>query len=424
MKKQKVFYGWWVVLGCIVITCTMVPLIMSLSNKFLIQITEELNITRSAFTLANTILQSLGIFLSPIVARKLAKGNMRKIQSFSIIGFVLAYGSYAFAQNVFHLYISAFLVGIFYLNATLIPVSMMITNWFIKKRGLAMSLAMSGIGLGGVIFSPVVTFFLTNYGWRKTYLFMALIVLILALPTALFILKKKPEDMGLQAYGRDEEEANIKKSTKVSQGLLISTEDSKKKVFFWIILFAMLTNGIINSGSLGHFPPALEEMHGPTVQAAIISLYSFIGIFGKLAIGWIDDKFGTIVSTTVGCVTFALAFVFMLLGTNATLLYPMALFFGLGNAIGTVTPPLITSAVFGADRYGEVYGIVNSATQVGLSIGSLFIASIYDASGSYTAAWIILFVITIITYSGWICSYVLSRKYSDCTTDKREASTC
>ena len=181
-KNSKIFYGWWVVLGCVLITTTMVPPIMSLSNKFLIQVTTEMNISRGAFTLANTIVQGLGIFISPIVSKNLAKGNMRKIQSISIIGFVLAYASYSLAKSPIHLYMSSFFVGLFYLNSTLIPVSMMVTNWFVEKRGIAMSVTMAGIGLGGTIFSPIVTNLLQNYGWRHTYLIMAGIILVVALP--------------------------------------------------------------------------------------------------------------------------------------------------------------------------------------------------------------------------------------------------
>ena len=61
MEKKKIHYGWYIVIGCLLITCTMVPPIMALSNKFLIQVTEELGLSRSGFTLANTILQGLGI---------------------------------------------------------------------------------------------------------------------------------------------------------------------------------------------------------------------------------------------------------------------------------------------------------------------------------------------------------------------------
>lgn len=411
MKSKKVFYGWWIVLGCILITSTMVPLIMSLSNKFLIQVTGEMGVSRSSFTLSNTILQALGIFLSPIVAKKLANGNMRKIQSIAIVGFALCYASYSLAQNVYHLYIASFFVGIFYLNATLIPVSMMITNWFVKKRGMAMSLAMAGIGIGGFIFSPIVTHFLNEYGWRTTYQLMALIVLIVALPTALFILHKKPEDKNLKAYGTEEDSHIAASKQTLTTSLTLSVSQSKLKLFFWLMLIGMFANGVINSGALGQFPPAMEELHGTALQATIISLYSLIGIFGKLFLGWINDKFGIVASSFVGCITFGLSFICILFGEHAYMLYAMAFLFGMGNAIGTVLPPLVTSSIFGSEKYGEAYGIVNSATQIGLSVGSLFVASIYDISGSYNTAWIILFVLTIVTLFGWVSSYIMSRKY-------------
>ena len=145
MTEQKgMFYGWWMVIGCVVITCTSVPLIMACSNIYLIPVTEDMGISRTEFSLIATVLQALGIFLSPIVAKKMAQGDLRKIMSISLLGFTAAYASFSLAQSVTHLYISAFVVGLFYFSATLIPCSIIITNWFVKKRGLAMSLTMAG----------------------------------------------------------------------------------------------------------------------------------------------------------------------------------------------------------------------------------------------------------------------------------------
>lgn len=410
MKKKKIFYGWYIVLGCLLITCTMVPPIMALSNKFLIQVTGDLRISRSAFTLANTILQGLGIFISPIVSSKLAKGNMRRIQCVSIIGFVLSYASYSLAQNALHLYISSFFTGIFFLNSALIPVSMIITNWFVKKRGLAMSIAMAGIGIGGTIFSPVITSLLDSYGWRRTYQIMAVIILVVALPAAFFLLRKKPEDLGLLPYGSDET-ASAGRTDAPAPVFNLEVKDCWSKVFFWFFIIGMFCNGLINTGALGHFPPAIEEMHGAQVQALIVSMYSMVGIFGKIVLGWLNDRYGVVVSTAFGCITFAISFIFMFLGDNVSMLYIMALLFGLGDAIGTVTPPLITSAIFGAEKYGKAYGIANSFTQVGLSLGSLMVAAIYDASGSYTNAWILLLVLTVNALIGWVGSVWMAKKY-------------
>ena len=411
MTNKKFFYGWVVVAGCILITMTMVPPIMALSSKYLLYVTADLNISRSAFTLANTVLQALGIFLSPLVSKRLAEGNLRRIQSLSVAGYCVSYYSYSLATRPLHLYISAFALGIFYLNATLIPVSMVVTNWFSKHRGLAMSLAMAGIGVGGTVFSPLLTFLLENYGWRSAYRIMSLVILVLALPAALFLIRKKPEDMGLRPLGANDPHEGAQNKAETGTRLRLSFEEARMRPFFWLLLAGMLTNGLINAGALGHFPPAIQESHGAVIQATVISLYSSISIGGKLLLGWINDRFGVVVSTTYACVLFGLSFVFLLLpGQSAVPLYAMALVFGLGNAIGTVTPPLITAQVFGKEQYSRAYGVANSFSQVGLSLGSLAVASVYDAAGSYRPAWFLLLALTGVTLACWVGAVVLARR--------------
>lgn len=410
MGKKKIFYGWWIVAGAVLITSTLVPSVVAMANKFLIPVTEDMGISRSAFTLSNTILQAMGIFLSPLIAKKISKGNLKSIQSIAIIVFSLSYASYGLAKSPIHLYLLSFIIGICYLCATIIPISIMITNWFVKKRGLAMSLAMAGIGLGGFVFSPLITLWISNYGWRKTYMIMGAILLVVSLPVSLFVFKKKPEDMGLVAYGSDEkqDEGNVVHTVAT---IKLETKDIFRKPFFILLLVGMALNGVINSGALGQFPPALEGLQTPAMAATIISLYSLIGIAGKLTLGWVNDKWGVVASSIFGCVTFGLAFIFMFFGGHQIALYALAITLGLGIGIGSVSPPLVTSSIFSTEQYGEVYGYVSSAMQVGMSVGSLLVASIYDKTGSYQIAWLLLLVLTVGTLLSWIGAYYQSRKY-------------
>ena len=412
-KENKFFYGWIVVLGCILITSTLVPPIMALSGRYTTYVTADLGIMDSQFTLVNTIVQALGIFLSPMVSKNLAKGNMKKIQSLAIVGFCLGYAAYSFATNVFHLYICAFVVGFCWLNSALIPVSMMVNNWFVKQKGLAMSLAMAGIGVGGAIFGNVIQTLLGNYGWRMTYRIMAAIILVVALPTALFILKKKPEDMGLVALGADEAPAaGAKQAAAPAKALTLSVAESKGKLFFWMMIMGIFFNGVINTGSLINFPAAMNRMQSPAVATTVITMYSLIGIGGKIFLGWVNDKFGVIASSIYGCVFFALSFLcIMFAGSSATMLYVMGVVFGLGNAIGTVSPPLVVAEIFGKEKYAEAYGFANSFSQVGMTLGGLLVSGIYDMSGSYNVAWAIMFVLTVLTMVGWVGSVILCKKH-------------
>ncbi len=415
MKKQnKFFYGWIVVLGCILITMTLVPPIMALSGRYTTYVTADLGIKDSQFTLVNTIVQALGIFLSPFVSKNLAKGNMKKIQSLCIIGFCLGYAAYSFANNVITLYICAFVVGFCWLNSALIPVSMMVNNWFVKQKGLAMSLAMAGIGVGGALFGNVIQMLLEDYGWRMTYRIMAGIILVIALPTALFILKKKPEDMGLVALGADEAPVAGAKAAAPAKTMSLTVSESKGKLFFWLMIMGVFLNGIINTGSLINFPAAMNRMQSPEVATAVITTYSLVGIFGKILLGWINDRFGVVASSIYGCVFFAASFLCILFaGSSATMLYVMGVVFGLGNAIGTVSPPLVVAEVFGKEKYGEAYGIANSFSQVGMTLGGLLVSGIYDLTSSYNVAWILMFVLSVLTMVGWVGSVVLCKKYKN-----------
>lgn len=407
MKEKKIFYGWIVVLGCVCITATVVPMVMSLANVYLLSVTEDMAISRSAFTLVNTITQSMGIIFSPIVAKKLATGDLKKIQTIALIAFVGAYFSFSFATAVWQLYLLAIVLGIAYTSSTLIPVSMMITNWFEEKRGLAMSIAMAGIGLGGFIFSPVLSYLLTTFGWRSSYRIMAILLLAITIPISLFVLKKSPSEMGLQAYGATKKAEQMTHEEKESA---LTVNQLIRQPVFLMLVFGIFCNGLLNSGSLGQFPPALEEMHGVVVKSSIISLYSLVGIFGKLILGWIDDRFGTVKSAIFGCGFMTLAFILLLNGHQLVMIYLMAFCFGLGTPIGTVSPPLITARIYGRKHYAEVYGIISSISQVGLTLGSLIIASIYDKTGSYQNGWKLLIVLTIITMITWILSMRMPRK--------------
>lgn len=407
MKEKKIFYGWIVVLGCVCITATVVPMVMSLANVYLLSVTEDMAISRSAFTLVNTITQSMGIIFSPIVAKKLATGDLKKIQTIALIAFVGAYFSFSFATAVWQLYLLAIVLGIAYTSSTLIPVSMMITNWFEEKRGLAMSIAMAGIGLGGFIFSPVLSYLLTTFGWRASYRIMAILLLAITIPISLFVLKKSPSEMGLQAYGATKK---AEQTTHEEKESALTVHQLIRQPVFLMLVFGIFCNGLLNSGSLGQFPPALEEMHGVVVKSSIISLYSLVGIFGKLILGWIDDRFGTVKSTIFGCGFMTLAFILLLNGHQLVMIYLMAFCFGLGTPIGTVSPPLITARIYGRKHYAEVYGIISSISQVGLTLGSLIIASIYDKTGSYQNGWKFLIVLTIITMITWILSMRMPRK--------------
>lgn len=156
MKNNKVFYGWWLVLFSAISLAVMGPASVAVANLFQNPVTHEFGITNSQFAISNSLV--LGIFLSPFISKKLAFGNFRLVYIVGVMIYGLAYIGFGFAPNMYVFYALALLVGVGNVTTIIIPVSMLVNNWFVKKRGLALSLSFTGLGVGGVIFSQAVTF--------------------------------------------------------------------------------------------------------------------------------------------------------------------------------------------------------------------------------------------------------------------------
>ena len=407
-KRKGIFYGWWIVAaGLLLITLT-VPFTSSLVSLYMIPITKEFNIPRSAFTLTTSIIAICGITLSPIVGKMIQKYNLKLILSISIILFSLSYMSYGIAQSVYHLYISAAFLGISFSFCGNLTTQIILVNWFKKSRGLAMSIAISGIGLGGFILSPVIAKLIMNFGWRQTYFIMGLVILIVGLPIALFVMKKSPEEIGLKPYGADEMDVHEHSKTEIEVD--ITPAQAKKKPFFYIYMVGIFTLGLITTGSLQQINPYVSDMHGMAYAAAIVSIYSLLGIFGKLILGWLSDKFGIIKSGSIGYLSISVAFFLLLFGQNKSLLIVMAIFLAFGNAVASVSTPLFASHIFGTNNYGVMMGLTNSAFQVGMALGGVLTGAVYDVLGSYKWAWIGLIVTALLSMVCISLSYSISRK--------------
>lgn len=398
--KSKMFYGWWMVIGCVLLITITVPFTSGLVSLYMLPVTEEFGIARSAFTLTTTILSSCTIVLSPFVSQIIEKYNLKLVLSVSLITFALAYMSYGLAQNVYHLYISAFIIGISFTFCSLLPVQILLVNWFNKSRGLAMSIAMGGIGAGGFLFSPIIAALIQNIGWRNTYFVMGAVVLVVGLPVIILIMKKNPQEIGLKPYGENEGEhatsdtEGSSDNTQKNRDIFIPADQVSKQNFFFVFLIGTFALGLITSGPLQQVNPYVSDLHGLTLGATIMSLYSLLGIFAKLLLGQLSDKLGIIPTGNIGYLTVIITFVLLLFGQYRVALFVMTAFWAFGNAVSSVSLPLFVTQTFGLTNSGRMLGLANSVFSIGMALGGVMVGAVYDLAGSYRLAWIGLIGIT------------------------------
>lgn len=412
---KKIYYGWYIVASCLLLMALCYAPLVSCASLFIKPITEDLGFPRSAYTLVSTISTLLGVVLAPFVGKLMAKKYMHKVLVVCVAGVSVCYGLYSTASTLPGFYIRAFFVGLFSAGATMIPVSIVITNWFQKQRGLALSIAMAGSGVGGSILSPLIGNWITTYGWRRTYVIVAIIMFVVLVPVTLLIVRQSPADKGLLPYGAGENQAASGKKQAGEKPRFewnVSLQQLRRMPLFWAFVLGVtlisLTGAIIS-----HIPSSIMDAGYSTQRAAsIVSLYLAIAVPGKLLLGHIFDRYGAKAGILFGNVMFFLSVVALLFIHATPMLYIMAVLFGFGTCIGTVSASVLTSQLFGVKHYAETYGFVCMFTNAGFAFGVPVIASVYDLTGSYRIAWILVAIAAVVMTIALLYSTAESKKHA------------
>lgn len=407
-EKKRFFYGWLILLTCILIMGLGYAPLVSCASLFTKPVTEDLGFTRSGYALVSTIAALMMALMSPFIGKVMSKPYMHKALVVCMIGNCLAYYCYSFANTLPQFYVTAACIGFFECGSTMIPVSVLITNWFRKKRGLVMSIAMVGSSIGGTILSPIIGNLIASQGWRFTYKAVGITRLVILVPLVLFVIRRTPGEMGARAYGADEG-GEAGKARKADREWNVPLKEVKGKPMFWcFVLGCTLISA--TAAVITQIPASVMDAgYATTTAASIASLYLFIAIPGKLILGHIYDRYGVKAGILFGNTMFFLSVICLIFIKHQTFLYLMAILFGFGTCIGTVSAPVITSGIFGTKHYAEIYGFLSLFPSVGYALGGPLIASAYDLTGSYNIAWIIVAALAVVMTALLLYAHRVSR---------------
>ena len=364
---------------------TFFTLLLSCLSLFTVPICEDLGISRSAFSTFSTILSVMGMILSPVAGKLCATKNTRMIMTGTLLIGVIGYIGISFVQNVGLLYVLAVIIGFGSSFCTTVPIAVILTRWFVKARGTAMSITFAGSSVGAMILSPIISKIIADTGWRAAIRYLGIGMLVVLVPLVFLIIRTKPEDKGLKALGADEAPAAGTGSAPASDAGL-PLKELQRKPIFWIYVLAIFIM-LLTMGAMYHMAAHVSIIVDAAAAAKFVSIFSLVAIVGKLLMGAVFDKSLT-GGILLGTVSMALCFVFLLIAKNFTLLLPVALFYGLGSAHATIFPPTLTGRFFGSKYYGEIFGFVNSFASLSMAVNGLVMAALFDATGTYTLAWI------------------------------------
>jgi len=272
--------------------------------------------------------------------------------------------------------------------------SLYLTNWFVRRRGLALSIAFSGVGLGSITILPWQGWMIENAGWRSASVWFGILVLALLGPLNLF-LKSRPEDLGLAPDGTSlrgavsaDRAANIVDHAWAAVDWTLGRALRTPR-FWWIAagyfcgLYSWYAVQVHQTKYL------IEVGFAPSEAAWALGAVSLVAIPGQIACGHLSDRIGREWVWMIGNLGFVVCCAaLVLLGHSPTapLLFVMVLAQGtLGYSLTSVMGA-IPAEIFEGRHFGRIFGSVMVAAIIGGAAGPWVTGLLYDATGSYSTA--------------------------------------
>ena len=412
MKKQgKIHYAWWIMVASAAIYAASVGIIVSCAPILYRTVAEDFDVGVSDISLYTSLMYLTITILLPFAGKILNKFDIRYILTIAGILNALAFGLMGTYNSVFPFYISGIVLGIGSTFLIYGSIPLIMNNWFKAKVGTSLGTAMAFMGVGGAIFAQVTGGLIESIGWRSTYIVLAIIVAILILPFSIFVIRSKPEQLNMTAYGADKMDVHATKIKKAPEtGVLIGVA-MKSPAFYLVILFTGLF-GLASTVSF-HVPNFVQSIGFTATMAATGVTFITIGqTSGKFLLGAINDKFGIKVALFVGICGGLIGVVALLISDSfgIGMLYAGTLLFGIGFSGSTILPPVVIREVFGGRDYASIYTTIMSASTLGVAFGTTLFSYLYDSTGSYYIVFIIVIVLFVITISSSLFSLNWKKK--------------
>lgn len=393
------YYGWAIV-GVSwlanMVTSPMNPVVFSI---FIDPMRNDLNVGLSALAWAVTIRQVSGGVVSPWVGRMVDKYGARWVGFF---GGLLAGGtliSLYFIDNIWMMYAIYGLSGLggfgsFGANLlTTVPAA----NWFIRKRGRATSITGTGVGLGTAIGVPVAQLLIHTVGWRWAWVIFGLVIWAAVLPTYAFLMRRRPEDLGLHPDGVSTEEAPSSgaglgaqvKATQAPLEVNWTLGQALRTPVLWFILVALTTYTFSTQGVLFLRVPFWNQK-GASPEALAFGVASdpLTVFFAMLFFGFLAERIAVRYVAVIGGIWRGISMIPLLLGGgSASYIFAHNITWGVGSGGMAAAQNLVFPMYYGRNAQGAIRGFAAPLMIAAGALGAPVMGYMLDAGIGIGFVW-------------------------------------
>ncbi len=324
-----------------------------------------------------------------------------------ILGCALVLHSQATTAGI--VYLARILMGASLGFVGVLATTVLVSNWFVRKRGTALGILLTGTSIGGVTIPLIATPLIIKYGWRSAMIMVSLVVWLILIPAIIFLVKNRPEDVGALPDGDgsvDFEGSEGKSSAPKLEGMTL-WEALKTPVFWIFALCAALIFYPIFVVSQQFILYLQSPKIGLTAQQGgfALSALFFVSVGGKFLFGFLSDKFSP-TRVMLLCSTVMFLATLVLLSLTATTAFLFLIPMGLGYGGTFVLLQRLVADYFGTREYPKILGVITVIETIGAAIGGILTGKLADAAGGdYTQAF---YAVIGVTATAWVLVLLLN----------------
>jgi MFS transporter, OFA family, oxalate/formate antiporter len=380
---MRFYYGWVVVAALCIILFLSAGLGFYSVGVFIVPFQDEFGWTRGQVSVAMSISALVSGLFGPVAGVLVNKIGGRLVMGMGGLMMGVFFALLGLTRSLLYLYLVFGCMAAWRAGIMIVPISTVVSQWFQRRRGLAIGVATAGIGLGGLVMAPITAVCISAVGWRLTFLIMGALIASVVVPLCVFVVRQHPAERGLLPDGADstEEPANEAGESQVDGWSL--RQAVRTPTFFFIAAsfsLAFATLGAV----LIHIVPFLEDQGISREQAGLmLGFVSGVGVFGKIASGYLADRMAPrLVAASV--------FAMQALGLMILVQFPewpgivaFTLVFGYSMGAVVALQPMMVVYCFGMTSIATILGAMIAVTSVFNALGPVAAGVAYDISGTY-----------------------------------------
>ena len=397
VKNKKMHYAWAILVGCILLKIGLGGVVMCIAGNFVTPVVRELGSSVSEFTMLVSVKAAVMALMYTTAAKILASRKIGYVMGIAALAQILGIALMATYNSVYMFYFSGALIGIGVAFTGYVAVPILINMWFKEKTGTVLGIVMAVEKVAVVMYTILSGQFIVKFGWRNTYVILALISLIVSVP-ALFLLVKTPEEKGIEPYGAKIIADNLEENN-LKEPDFTCKEALRMPLFYLVWLTCMLYSVACGVQQYIANFSTMEMQQTITFGSTAAMSVSLGCAISSTMLGYINDKFGVKAGLAWGAFFYAVGYGLLIMSiNNPELIIAASILVGFGGVMYTVQSPLLVRFVLGDKNYSSIWALmmVGNSLIGGFSFSP--IGLFYDINGSYKGAFIMAIALHVIAF--------------------------